>query len=46
MKVERENVNMCGILRQELIDGIKRIKKNENVVFRFEYLIVHFFSKI
>ena len=43
LAVRGEEVNMCDIVRTQLLDNISRIKKSRNVVFRFESLITHIF---
>ena len=46
MKVEKKNVNMCEIVRLELLDNIEKLKKTKSVVFRFEFLLIHMFFQV
>ena len=43
LAVRGEGVNMCDIIRTQLLDNISRIKKSRSEIFRFESLLTHIF---
>ena len=46
MTKKRENVNICEIVRHQLLDNIEKLKKIMSVVFRFEALLTHLFFQV
>lgn len=43
MTIERRKVNLCEIVKSQLLDNIVKLKKTKNEVFRFESLLTHLF---
>lgn len=43
MVVERRKVNLCEIIKLQLLDNNAKLKKTKNEVFRFESLLTHLF---
>lgn len=46
MIVKMEKVNMCEIVKQQLLDNIEKLKKTKNVVFVFDSLLTHLFFQL
>lgn len=46
MCVDKVEVNLCEILKQQLFDNLERIKKNKYASFRFGSLITYLFFQI